>query len=409
MRSIKLLQINCVYPYGSTGKIVQILHTSQQSLGTESIVLYGRGEKSKEKHTQKICMEAMAKLNNLLSRINGIMYGGCLFSTLKICSIIKKEKPSVVHLHCINGYFVNIFRLVNWLKKNNIPTVLTLHAEFMYTANCGYAFDCERWINGCGKCPRLRKETKSILFDRTAASHKRMKKAFEGFNENLIVASVSPWIMARAKMSPVLKNKQHVCALNGVDTTVFYLKNSNHYRDKFFNDDAKVVLHVTPFFTDDPDHIKGGYWLIRLAEELLEENVKFVVVGNYELQNKIPDNIVLLGRISNQDELAQIYSSADITVLLSKKESFSMIVAESLCCGTPIIGFEAGAPEQITIDEYSEFVENGNLQLLKSIVLKWLNKSIDKACISEVAKEKYSQQSMVSAYEKIYRRLLKCQ
>ena len=42
-----------------------------------------------------------------------------------------------------------------------------------------------------------------------------------------------------------------------------------------------------------------------------------------------------------------------------------MIVAESLCCGTPVVGFKAGAPEQITIKEYSEFSEFGNIEILK--------------------------------------------
>ena len=180
------MQINCVYNLGSTGKIVYDLHNELKANGIESVVCYGRGKKVKEENVYKTCGELYSKLNNLWSRITGIMYGGCLISTNKLFRIIKKEKPDIVHLHCLNGYFVNIYRLITFLKNNNYKTVLTLHAEFMYTANCGHALECDKWKTGCGKCPRLRSETKSWFIDGTAKSWKKMKRAFQGFDKNII-------------------------------------------------------------------------------------------------------------------------------------------------------------------------------------------------------------------------------
>ena len=106
---MKVMQINCVYNSGSTGKIVHDLHNELIANGIESVVCYGRGKKVKEKNVYKTCGELYSKVNNLFSRITGIMYGGCFFSTNKLLRIIKKEKPDVVHLHCLNGYFVNIY------------------------------------------------------------------------------------------------------------------------------------------------------------------------------------------------------------------------------------------------------------------------------------------------------------
>ena len=165
---MKVLQVNCVYRKGSTGKIVADLHEALLARGVESVVCYGRGETVREPHVHKVCGEWYAKWNHLRARITGVMYGGCFFSTNRLMGIIKREKPDVVHLQCINGYFVNIPRLIVWLKRRGIPTVLTLHAEFMFTANCGHALDCDRWKTGCGRCPRLRKETETFLWDRTA-------------------------------------------------------------------------------------------------------------------------------------------------------------------------------------------------------------------------------------------------
>ena len=53
-----------------------------------------------------------------------------------------------------------------------------------------------------------------------------------------------------------------------------------------------------------------------------------------------------------------------------------MICAESLCCGTPVIGFRAGAPERIALKEYSDFVQYGDLNSLKEKVMEYLKNQI---------------------------------
>ena len=101
--NMKVLQVNCVYKKGSTGKITYDLHKGLLDAGINSVVCYGRGALVKEPRVYKTCPEWYSKLNNAWSRVTGIMYGGCFFSTDKLISIIKKEKPDIVHLQCING------------------------------------------------------------------------------------------------------------------------------------------------------------------------------------------------------------------------------------------------------------------------------------------------------------------
>ena len=399
---MKILQVNCVYKKGSTGKITYDIHSELLKRGIESVVCYGRGEKINEPHVYKTCREGYSKINHLLSELTGVMYGGCFFSTNKLIKIIKKEKPDVVHLQCINGYFVNIYRLVSWLKKHDIKTVLTLHAEFMYTANCGYALDCDKWQTGCGHCPRLKQETKSFFIDGTHKSWMKMKKAFYGFNDNLVVTSVSPWLMERAKLSPILNDKKHEVVLNGVNTDVFHFYDTAELRSQMGLTSVKVIFHATPSFDDNINNIKGGYHVLKLAEKMLDENVKFVVAGNHPEGLKVPPNVILLGKVSDQELLAKYYSMADVTLLTSKKETFSMVTAESLCCGTPVVGFKAGAPEQIAIPEYSSFVDFGDLESLHEEMKKFLAESFFKMDIALTSNCKYAKQTMTENYLKIY-------
>lgn len=399
---MKILQINNVYNFGSTGKITRDIHQTLLREGVESLVCYGRRYRTDDRNVVKICSEVYGKANNLLSRITGLPYGGCLLSTNKLIRIIRREKPDVVHLQCLNGYFVNIYRLIEFLKREQIPTVLTLHAEFMHTANCGHAYDCEKWKTGCGRCPRLKAETKSILFDRTADSWKRMKKAFEGF-EKLTVVSVSPWLMERAQSSPILTDKKHVTIYNGLDTSVFRPYDTRELRRELgIQPDEKVVFHATPSFSLNPGHIKGGCYIRELAERMKNDKVKIVVAGPAEVNEQLPDNMIMLGSVTDQKKMAQLYSMADVTVLTSKRETFSMVCAESLCCGTLVVGFKAGAPEQISLKEYSAFCEYGDVDELCSMTKNSFGFD-DKENIASDAEAAYSSQRMTKAYMEIYR------
>lgn len=407
---MKILQINCVYKKGSTGKIVYDIHSELQKNDIESIVCYGRGAHIDESHVYKTCGERYSKFNNLRSRITGKMYDGCRFSTKKLIRILQKEKPDIVHLQCINGHFVNIYSIVEYLRNNKIKTVLTLHAEFMYTGGCGYAIECNQWRNqkGCGsilKCPRYRSEFHSY-FDRTSLMWNMMKNAFENFDDNLIVTSVSPWLMNRAKQSPILKNKKHCVVFNGLDIDVFHPSSDvdrNQIRKKLQIKTEKVIFHATPNFNNNPNHIKGGYYVIELAKRMPE--VTFVVAGLKTEEFDIPNNLIVLGEVTNQKELAGLYSMADVTLLTSQRETFSMVTAESLCCGTPVVGFYAGGPESIAIEEFSFFVSHGDIDALYRAVNIKLNdnKNID---ISKKATEIYSKQRMVNDYIKCYKELL---
>jgi len=395
---VKVLQINNVYAEKSTGKITKEIHEGLLQAGHESVVVYGRGAGAAEPGVRRLCPDWYGKANSFLSRITGMPYGGCVLSTLRLFSVLRQEKPDVVHLQCINGNFVNIYWLIRWLKKHGIKTVCSLHAEFMYTANCGYALDCEQWHHGCRKCPDKWRAVKSWFFDRTAASWNAMKKAFQGFEQDCVICPVSGWTENRAKQSMILNQFLFRTVFNGVNS-----------KDVFHGGTSKslnpIVLNVTSYFSEEREHIKGGWYLLQLAERMPE--VTFLVAGKTAEIEHIPDNLVLLGEIKNQQELADLYRKSNLSIIVSKRETFSMPCAESLCCGTPVVGFRAGAPEQIAIPEFSEFVEQGDLDQLERVVRVWLDRTdLDAGQIARIAEQKYSVQTMVNEFLEVYRSAL---
>lgn len=378
--------------------------------GHQSVVCYGRGSRTYEANVYKCCSEFYSKFNNLLSRCTGLMYGGCWLSTTRLIQYINKEKPDVVHIHCVNGYFVNVYHLISFLKMSGVMTVLTLHAEFMYTGNCGVAIDCNKWKTGCGSCLRYRAETKSLLIDNTHASWEKMKKAFEGF-DNLVVVSVSPWLQNRAASAPILHGKKHVSILNGIDTSIFNTSAAGNILIQEFGVQKKIVFHATSMFSDEKEHNKGGYYVIEIAKRFWAErkDVLFLVAGKCRKIRGLPPNIILLGDISDQSVLANYYSAADVTLLTSRVETFSMIVAESLCCGTPVVGFQAGAPEMIAIKEFSSFVPYGKIdEIIHELKTVLFSKKTNRECVSTASIRRFAKEIMIEQYQEIYRRMMDC-
>ena len=69
---MKVIQINCVYKQGSTGKIVYDIHNTLLKNGIASIVLYGREKKPAEPNVYKISTEIEAKIHAVFSKLFGV-------------------------------------------------------------------------------------------------------------------------------------------------------------------------------------------------------------------------------------------------------------------------------------------------------------------------------------------------
>lgn len=403
---MKILQINCVYKVGSTGKIVDSIGDVLRSEGHDVFTCYGIGAHHYDDYSQKICSDLEHKVNSLWARISGIPYGGWHLSNNKFIGIVKQYHPDVVHVHCVNAFTINVYHLLKYLARKNIKTVVTLHAEFFHTGSCSHAYDCEKWKKGCHHCAVYRQETASWFFDRSHAAWKKMFKAFQHFNlSNITITAVSPWLSERAKQSAILGQFNIVYVPNGVNTNVFHHRtNKDLIHKEQYN---KVVLFVTPCFSLRETDLKGGRYVPIMAKQ--HPDYKFMVVAsrNEGIIGDKPANIQLWGKAKSQEELAQLYSEADVTILFSKRETFSMVTAESLCCGTPVVGFKAGGPESIALQKYSSFVEYGDVQALSDTLDQCLDTTYDKSEISKKAISSYSEKNMANSYFNVYKRLLK--
>lgn len=379
---MKVLQINCVYKRGSTGKIVYDLHNNLLNEGHESVVLYGRGKRIQEPNVYKVSTELEGKIHSVFSRALGVDSGFSPIATANTFRIIKKEKPDVVHLHCLNGHFVNVYRLVKFLKRNHIKTVLTLHAEIMHTAGCEHAMDCEKWMTECYACPKIEGFLSKFFRDDARHCYRLMRDAFEGF-ENLTVVGVSDWITERAKKSPIFADAKFTTVHNGINTDIFQPRDFTSLKEKLnIPEGKKIILHVTPNF-EHP--IKGGKYVLELAKMMPE--YQFIIVGFNGVKDVLPTNVLPVAHTQDQIELAQYYSMADCCVITSLRETFPTVCLEAAACGTPMVGFTSGGIAESIPSKTGETVTPYSVKEMRDAILKWANQTVEDEHLSEIRLE----------------------
>lgn len=400
--SKKILFINCS-DSGSTGTIIRDTVLSLNQNGWDSYLCVPRISSDTKLYHDVFATSAKYE-QGVYYRISKCLcnpIGFAPLSTTRIKKVIKRVNPDIIHVHCINSYMCDVYSILQYIKESRIPTVITNHAEFYYTGSCAHANECNQWMMGCEKCPQLKKPEKAKVF------WNRMQRSFFGFDK-CIVTSVSPWVMSRSSASGIMKGIPQMVIENGVDTNVFHPRDSQSLRDELGIDtNTKVILHVTALYSTSPGHPKGGEFIQELASRFKEDDVKFVVVGN-TYENTSESNIMLCGRISSREDLARYYSLADVTLLTSKRETFSMPLAESLCCGTPVVGFLAGGPESIALPNYTAFCSYGDVDEIECLIRNnglSMKKSFGNK-ISIDARAKYECCNMSDKYMILYNKLL---
>ncbi len=228
-----------------------------------------------------------------------------------------------------------------------------------------------------------------------------MQKSFDGFN-NLTVVSVSDWLTNRAKLSAIFKhtNARFITIENGLDLLSFHPVALQDNPLKNHIDHSKpIILYVTPNFLHP---LKGGKYVIELARRNPKWN--FIIVG-YNGNGKLPENVTSISHTQNKEELSWYYNIASLTLLTSKRETFSMVCAESLACGTPIVGFAAGGPESVFVGNFAKFVEYGDVDALEKVTNDMLTQKI--YIDSSLIHKRFTANRMAETYRKLYKQIKK--
>lgn len=362
---MKVLMINSVSGYGSTGSICVDIAMELERQGHECYIAYGQVSTGYH-HEFKIGTRLENHLHNLGSRILGKQGYFTKCGTEKLVEFIKKYNPDVIHLHNLHGNYLNLKTLFEYLIEVQKPVVWTLHDCWAFTGKCAHYTDinCERWKTQCYQCPQLEKYPPSIFFDKSQEMYVDKKKWFTSLN-NLTVVPVSYWLAEQAKES--FLNKATIQTIyNWVDHSAFKEDLDQEFVEKYNLDGTKFTIVLVSAGW----HASDNKWQDALKlSNMIHDDMQLLMIGNVSSPELLPKNIKHIPYLNGKDELTKAYSFADVYVHLSTEDTFGKVIAEALSCGTPAIVYNSTACPEIVDENCGFVVEKRNInQVLENIV-----------------------------------------
>ena len=366
---MKVVQINSV-AYGSTGKIMLNIAETVRRHGGEA---YTFSENRKNRHIPETHRVFGCRFENLLHRgfsvITGISGIGSSFGTKKLLKELDRLSPDILHLHNLHGWYINIPMLLRYIRKKKIPTVWTLHDCWGFTAQCSHFTieKCDKWKTGCHHCPRYRLYPYTWV-DQTRHMYKLKKKWLTGI-ENLTIVTPSEWLANLVKQS-FLKDYPIQVINNGIDLSVFKPTPSN-FRERYGLQNKKIVLGVASGWTER----KGLDVFVELSKRLDPDAYQIVLVGTDDAVDRhLPESIISIHRTQNPQELAEIYTAADVFVNPTREENFPTVNMEALACGTPVVTFDTGGSKEMLNETIAAIVTPEDIDLLVRNIICFCNK-----------------------------------
>ena len=223
-------------------------------------------------------------------------------------------------------------------------------------------------------------------------------------NANLTVVPLCEWMKSESESSKAFGDLTHQLIPNGINTDQFRGHDRELARSVFnIPHDKKVLL----FAADVLENKRKGFdLLIRALQQLGDsESVVLAVVGRGIVEIDTLQSISL-GYIADERLMALAYSAADLFVIPSVEDNLPNTVVGSICCGTPVVGFNIGGiPDMIQESINGCLANETNAESLCSVLKKALVTSFDRSAIRVAAVTKYHQSVQSNRYIDLFKSL----
>ncbi len=318
------------------------------------------------------------------------------------------QDADLIHLHWINQGFLSLENIKELMEMGK-PVVWTLHDMWPFTGGCHYSGTCFEFNEHCGYCPFMnRPKKKDMSYE--IFSQKRQIYA----SGKLTMVTCSRWLGTLARSSAVLKDISVTNIPNPIDTEFYRPMDRMACRDELgLPRNKKLILFGAANILD----IRKGFRYLEEALTIIQDsfpaisdNIELVVFGKLlkGWENRFSFKIHNMNFISSPEKLVKLYNAADTFILPSLQDNLPNTVVESLCCGTPVVGFSIGGiPEMITHMQTGYLAEVKNsLSLANGIYNMLFFSPKQREKVRESAIRMFSEETVAKRYIDVYNKIL---
>ena len=395
---MRVLQINAVYKTKSTGRIAMELHQYFSQHGIDSYVAYGTEniDSEADPHVFQIGSTFDHKLHALQYRIDHLQGCHSTIATKQFLRKVAELKPDVVLTHNLHSNYLNVPVLLKGLKDQEIKVALALHDCWFMTGGCYHytATNCKGWLNGCVDCSKLGN-----------AAKKKFKMNMETFDYvHPMIIATSKWIEREAHKSLLSGRTDIRMIYDWVDRKSFFPRDATAIRNKYDIGDSTLILGVATGWGPD----KGQNEMIEVAKAMPDAIV--MLVGNQTTKVEYPDNVKTIAFTDSKDELAELYSAADVFFNPSKQETFGLTSGEALACGTPLVVYNTTACPEFATEYTGVVMEKGSdaVVAVKTMLEKNVRYGRDKVRKSccEFVEDNFSMETNIDKYINLFQKMM---
>lgn len=316
---------------------------------------------------------------------------------------LKVLQADVINLHWVSDFvdFKSFF-----LATKHIPMVITLHDMNYFTGGCHYSFGCEQYVDeNCNDCWQLEgsKEPRAAHY---AFLDKLKAFGFRNF-ENTIIVSPSNWLKESSEKSTLFSKFRNMLIPNGINTDDFKQIEKQLAKSKLgLTAHNRLLLFIA---SDVKLYRKGFRFVKDLLPYLSSQNITLLVVGDLTEEPIQVENLIYLGKVNDLSQLSLCYSCADAMILPTLADNLPNTMLESLCCGTPVLGFEVGGLPDVILNGQNGFLSSKlSSDGLKEVISRFYEEglSLSSSEIRVSAAEKYHLDVQAKEYKKVFNSLL---
>jgi glycosyltransferase involved in cell wall biosynthesis len=332
--------------------------------------------------------------NERLSR--GLDYFSLPVTPFDITDSAIYKASDIINLHWVADFL----DYPTFFRKNLKPVVWTLHDMSPILGGEHYA----EWYDNISELgsPEQRKYRPGEI--ELEEKIKKMKYELLTKTRNLYFICPSNWLYQEVVKSGICKPNRVHHIPNGINTDIFRPIRSSSVRDKYQIESSDTVLL---FVADSLTNRRKGMAYLLEALSQIDKNLTLLAVGtsnSFEQSNKLTHvKFISLGRIDDEKMMAETYNAADFFVIPSLMDNLPNTVIESICCGTPVVGFPVGGIQDIVTEENGVLATDIAVNALKTAIntAMSMQSRFDRNTISYRASRRFDSKIQAEKYERL--------